>query len=267
MSNDQQISDILAKYGEDFKSQTWVVPGGKARAIYHACLERIVAQAGITFDQPNIVSADPTNVVIIVTGQMGDAVTWSFGEASPKNNKNAYPYSMAEKRAKDRVALKLLRLHGLVYSEEEADDFKAARTASAPDLEKDAEVFSAENKSTKSTKSAYRARKDGDWEKCMESLKTAADKDIAAVLAWPTDQKEMLSALPWPSEAEEAWRVALASSLAGECEDAAHVMRFCEVYKQQISSLTGPYLQACREVVGDALRHYRGQKQEDRAFA
>ena len=43
---------------------------------------------------------------------------------SPKNNKNAYPIAMAEKRAKDRVILKLLAAHGDLYSEEEADDFK-----------------------------------------------------------------------------------------------------------------------------------------------
>jgi hypothetical protein len=34
---------------------------------------------------------------------------------------------MAEKRAKDRVILKLVGLHGDVYSEEEADDFKEAK--------------------------------------------------------------------------------------------------------------------------------------------
>ena len=32
---------------------------------------------------------------------------------------------MAEKRAKDRVILKLIGLHGEVYSEEEAEEFKA----------------------------------------------------------------------------------------------------------------------------------------------
>jgi len=31
---------------------------------------------------------------------------------------------MAEKRAKDRVTLKLLRAHGVLYSEDEAEDFK-----------------------------------------------------------------------------------------------------------------------------------------------
>lgn len=34
---------------------------------------------------------------------------------------------MAEKRAKDRVILKLVGLHGYVYSEEESDDFKDAK--------------------------------------------------------------------------------------------------------------------------------------------
>jgi hypothetical protein len=57
---------------------------------------------------------------------MGNRVEWATGEASPKNNKNGYPWAMAEKRAKDRVVLKLVGIHGLVYSEDEADDFKAS---------------------------------------------------------------------------------------------------------------------------------------------
>jgi hypothetical protein len=58
---------------------------------------------------------------------MGDRAEWSFGEASPDNLKGgakSFPYAMAEKRGKDRVILKLAGIHGLVYSEEEADDFK-----------------------------------------------------------------------------------------------------------------------------------------------
>jgi hypothetical protein len=122
---DADIAKILENYDESFAANTWLVPGGKSRAIKHDCVERMAAKAGIVFDAPEIVSADPNNVVIIVTGAMeGIRPVWSFGEASPKNNKNQYPYAMAEKRAKDRVALKLLGLHGLVYSEEEADDFK-----------------------------------------------------------------------------------------------------------------------------------------------
>ena len=66
-------------------------------------------------------------VSLLVTGTMGDKSEWSIGEASPSNNKNSYPYAMAEKRAKDRVILKLVGLHGDVYAEDEADAFKEAR--------------------------------------------------------------------------------------------------------------------------------------------
>jgi hypothetical protein len=89
----------------------------------------IAQRANITFDPPQIIEADAKNktAVIAVTGRMSNPATteWSIGEAAPYNNKNGYPYAMAEKRAKDRVILKLIGLHGEVYSEEEADDFKA----------------------------------------------------------------------------------------------------------------------------------------------
>jgi hypothetical protein len=144
MSNaDAQIKEILSKYGEDFSSNTWVVPGGKARAIYHKTIERMAAKAGISFGRLEIVRDEPENVVIVVWGSLGKGddyrEEWSFGEASPKNNKNAYPYSMAEKRGKDRVALKLLNLHGLLYSEEEAEDFKnsAPREANIVEVQRD----------------------------------------------------------------------------------------------------------------------------------
>lgn len=102
---------------------TWVV--------YHRAIERIAAKAGVTFDLPQVIEANSAAkvVAIAVRGVMGDRAEWSFGEAAPTNNKNAYPYAMAEKRAKDRVVLKLVGLHGLAYSEEESDDFK-------PDTEK-----------------------------------------------------------------------------------------------------------------------------------
>ena len=65
--------------------------------------------------------------VISENGKMAEVTEWSFGEASPYNNKNGYPYAMAEKRAKDRVILKLIGMHGDTYSEDEADDFKNSK--------------------------------------------------------------------------------------------------------------------------------------------
>lgn len=130
---DKQIADILLRYGEPFGGNVWRVQG--TAVIYHRTLERIAAQAGIAFDAPILVRAERDEAVILVTGRLPGAkagaerVEWSIGEALINVNyrvsgkQAAYVYAMAEKRAKDRVILKLIELHGLVYSEEEADEF------------------------------------------------------------------------------------------------------------------------------------------------
>lgn len=47
----------------------------------------------------------------------------SFGECSPKNNRNPYPIAMAEKRALSRVVLKAAGMYELgVYGEDEMND-------------------------------------------------------------------------------------------------------------------------------------------------
>ena len=136
---DKQIADILVRYGEPFGGNVWRVQG--TAVIYHRTLERIAAQAGIRFDPPTLVRAERDEAVILVTGRMAGAkagaerVEWSIGEALVNVNyrvsgrQAGYVYAMAEKRAKDRVILKLLELHGLVYSEEEADEFRAGSPA------------------------------------------------------------------------------------------------------------------------------------------
>ena len=107
--------------------------------VLHKALELVAAHKKITFEPPVMIeaSAESKTVVMLVTGRMGDQVEWSIGEATPYNNKNSYPFAMAEKRAKDRVILKLINVAGYVYSEEEADDFKASRPqrAAAPEPE------------------------------------------------------------------------------------------------------------------------------------
>lgn len=131
---DKQIADILLRYGEPFGGNVWRVQG--TAVIYHRTLERIAAQAGIAFDPPVLVRAERDEAVILVTGRLAgvkpdvERVEWSIGEALINVNyrvsgkQAAYVYAMAEKRAKDRVILKLIELHGLVYSEEEADEFR-----------------------------------------------------------------------------------------------------------------------------------------------
>jgi hypothetical protein len=123
---DPKIAEVLKKHGYGPDS-CWDCHG--VWVIYHKVLERIAALEGIKFDPPHVVEADGANKIaaLCVTGNLGDLTEWSIGEAAPNNNKNAYPFAMAEKRGKDRVILKLIGLHGLAYSEEEAETFKDNR--------------------------------------------------------------------------------------------------------------------------------------------
>jgi len=126
---DPRIAETLKKYGAT-KDDLWDCHG--TWVVYHAALERVAAVAGILFAPPMVLEADGDKrcVALCVTGELGGRAEWSIGEASPHNyivkgKMQAYPYAMAEKRGKDRVILKLIGLHGMIYSEEEADDFKS----------------------------------------------------------------------------------------------------------------------------------------------
>lgn len=121
---DQTLRDILIKWHPDPDSAIWDCHG--TWVVYHKAVEVMAAKAGIAFALPQFVAVDMAGktVVILVSASLGEKTDWATGEVSPANNKNSYPVAMAEKRARDRVAIKLLGLHG-VYSEDEADDFKA----------------------------------------------------------------------------------------------------------------------------------------------
>lgn len=125
---------------------------------YHKFLERAAQMAGITFDEPKIFNLQPDEIALYVNGHKDTFSAWAIGEASKGNltttSKN-YRWAMAEKRAKDRVILKLLGIAGDMYSEEEADEFKDKRPEKT-DFEKEAAVEKA-----KQTKMVKKAIKDG----------------------------------------------------------------------------------------------------------
>lgn len=138
---DPMVVEVLKKYGEDARSACWDCHG--TWVVLHKALERVAVKAKISFDPPQVLTVDAANksVAICVTGTMDGRSEWSIGEAAPYNNKNAYPFAMSEKRAKDRVILKLVGLHGLLYSEDEADGGKwpddLDKAKSAPEEEFD----------------------------------------------------------------------------------------------------------------------------------
>lgn len=137
---DHRIEVIRDRFGLD-ASDFWELKQKKGTWVAkHSALEVAAVKAGIEFDNPTIVEAktEAGIAAVCVAGSMDQdgklRREWSIGEASPKNNMNAYPWAMAEKRAKDRVILKLIGIHGLVYSEDEMSDAdeRPARQDAAP---------------------------------------------------------------------------------------------------------------------------------------
>ncbi len=125
------VRTMLEQYGLDVDTSCWDCHG--TLVILHKACQIIAHKSGIEFGLPYLVESDPEKgtVVVLVTGTMEEdgrhRTEWSFGEAAANNNRNPYPYAMAEKRAKDRVTLSLAGVHGYVYSEVEADEFRDAK--------------------------------------------------------------------------------------------------------------------------------------------
>ena len=128
--NAKEIRELFEKHKVSLsRDDVWEVRPGTP-VVKHPALERLAAILGVEWGPPQILRAEKEEAVLIATGKIGDGQPeWSIGEAVVGQNYKvsgrmaAYPYAMAEKRAKDRVILKLAGLHG-AYSEEEADDFK-----------------------------------------------------------------------------------------------------------------------------------------------
>lgn len=148
----KEIADFMARYSVSF-DEVWKIPQGNAYAVKHKALERIAAEQKIEYSAPQIAQIDLANKIaaVVVFASLGERTEWATGEAAPGNNKNQYPLAMAEKRAKDRVILKLLQAHGALYSEDEADDFKRENphvtkpTDIVPDIEYDEQGHPVDN--------------------------------------------------------------------------------------------------------------------------
>ena len=122
-----KLKEIFQAMGLTREQAVWNCHG--TPVALHKALEQVAEHLNIVFDLPTIIdaSAEKKYAAVLVSGRLGDRFEWSVGEAASYNNKNSYPFAMAEKRAKDRVILKLIGVAGFVYSEDEADAFKEER--------------------------------------------------------------------------------------------------------------------------------------------
>lgn len=124
MALDPKIAAFMKEFGVD-ADEVWLLPGGRSHAVKHKALERIAMQKGMVVESLKVLALNQLDKTAAMEAivRMGDARVITTGEAAPTNNKNAYVLAMAEKRALDRAYLKLLMVHGDIYSDVEADEF------------------------------------------------------------------------------------------------------------------------------------------------
>tara|TARA_R100001443_G_C3349122_1_gene176413 strand:- start:992 stop:1555 length:564 start_codon:yes stop_codon:yes gene_type:complete len=95
--------------------------------IKHNACERIASHEGIKYSEPRFLKVDRDHSVLYCAGTLGEKMEWTIGEADLKSNCfNKYVHSMAEKRCKGRLILKLIGVYGDIYTSEETfvDDFE-----------------------------------------------------------------------------------------------------------------------------------------------
>jgi len=142
---DERVKKILKELELDPKECLWDCNG--TWVMYHRYIEIAGAKHNIVYDLYEAETNSINKCVAIkcvasikpdlASGDSEFKTVTTYGEASPSNNKNAYPYAMAEKRAVDRAILKLLGLHGFIYSEDEMPPEKDKRISPAKELAKD----------------------------------------------------------------------------------------------------------------------------------
>jgi hypothetical protein len=200
----KQLMEFMAAHKID-ADEVWEVRAGGAWAIKHSALERVAAEKKIVFHEPRTFGTADLEMKIIgilVTATMGDRTDWSTGEAAPYNNKNGYPLAMAEKRARDRVTLKLLNAHGTLYSEEEAEDFKRQNphvtrpTDIVPDVEYDQYGQPVDNipDGEDGIERLPKAKARADYEACQKEMR--ATKTLRDLEAWATKNANRIASYP-----------------------------------------------------------------------
>ncbi len=200
---DPRIEAVRDQYGLE-ASDFWELPQKKGTWVAkHSALEVAAAKAGIMFDNPIIIEANSEAgiAVLSVAGLMNDRREWATGEASPKNNRNAYPWAMAEKRAKDRVILKLIGIHGLVYSEDEMSGSGAEReqpetTGQWKGIDPESDYARYGNEEPPARKSSRQSKKDGDWEALEAEVEACETLDQLEALVISRQWQETVKRMP-----------------------------------------------------------------------
>lgn len=209
---DPRIEVIRDTYGLA-DSDFWELPQKKGTWVArHAALETAAVKAKITFENPVIVEANSEAGIAVISVRgfvLNDSARseWSLGEASPKNNKNAYPWAMAEKRAKDRVIIKLIGINGLVYSEDEMSEPEGLRPPTVPARQNTDASLGGVPGNTTSEEVGNRLPK-AKARDLYERLQKALDERNSAlgIESWFSNDKVQAAVITLPVDWEEGFR-------------------------------------------------------------
>ena len=106
--------------------------------------------------------------------------------------------AMAEKRSRDRVILKLLSLHGALYSEDEADDFKEPRRN--PHVTRPEDVFEEISTEIPASDQKKMKVKDARPEYAVLVKEMQRIQDAQELREWGEARADVINSLPgtWP---------------------------------------------------------------------
>ena len=129
MKIDPIVKEILEELKFNPSECLWEKHG--ATCMKHRYIEIAGQEKGVVIENLDEVEKTSAEGVVAIkcTASLGKAKVITYGEATPKNNKNGYPYAMAEKRAVDRAILKLIGIHGFVYSDDEVNESMVIETS------------------------------------------------------------------------------------------------------------------------------------------
>lgn len=199
MKIDPIVKDILNELKFNPSECLWEKHG--ATCMKHRYIEIAGQNKGVVINSLDEVEKNSAEGVVAIkcTASLGKTKVITYGEATPKNNKNGYPYAMAEKRAVDRAILKLIGIHGFVYSDDEVDDkfenvqVKKIEVKQEPKKDNVDKIYIAgaleKIKNNKDKKNSSVLRSD------IESLKTRINQSMGWDAFTKTDQFKTFNAL------------------------------------------------------------------------
>jgi len=126
MTNKERLNELYKKYNltsdDYFKHQHYTI-------ITRSGINKIQAETGISIHYDLVYHTPDTFTAIIkAVAKMDNQSIETYGEVNPKNNRNAYPIAMAEKRAMSRAVLLLSGFYELgAFGEDESADFKRVK--------------------------------------------------------------------------------------------------------------------------------------------